>query len=170
MNVEEFVQNSISRSLSKYLELHPDVSIPTYVGSGWGVAKIGVIPSVGASGTTTINISELGLSSVDDYIVSLDIINGGEIYPAATLRIASRTATSFGIRNTSSSAYGAVYTVFAKGYGGVPNGGTTGQVLVKKSDTDGDTEWRDVQILESPNGTKYKLIVLNDGTLSTEAV
>lgn len=119
-----------------------DIPLPVYVGSGWGVAKTGVVPSVGTSSTVSIDISELGLSSVDDYVVNLDIINGGEIYPAATLRIVSRTATSFGIKNTSTSgAFGAVYTVFAKGYGGVPNGGTTGQTLVKKSNSDGDTEW-----------------------------
>ena len=58
----------------------------------------------------------------------------------------------------------------------LPPGGTTGQVLAKKSDADGDVEWKnlaipeDSNILTAPDGSKFKLKVANDGSLSTEAV
>lgn len=38
----------------------------------------------------------------------------------------------------------------------VPKGGTTGQVLVKKSENDYDTEWEDVSVSEYSN--KYTMI------------
>ena len=72
---------------------------------------------------------------------------------------------------------GTIYFVTdGEGGGSLPPGGTTGQVLTKKSDADWDVEWKnsavteDSNILTAPDGSKFKLKVANDGTLSTEAV
>ena len=72
---------------------------------------------------------------------------------------------------------GTVYFVTdGEGGGSLPPGGTTGQVLTKKSDADWDVEWKnlavteDSNILTAPDGSKFKLKVANDGSLSTEAV
>lgn len=145
-----------------------DIPIPSYVGSGWGVAKTGSVASNTSMTPNVVDISDLGLSSIDDYQVAVSF--GGQDASQNNRAIVTKTSKDSFTITGSATIFTIYYTVFAKGYGGVPNGGATGQVLVKKSGADGDTEWRDVHILESPNGTKYKLIVLNDGTLSTEAV
>lgn len=148
-----------------------DIPIPSYVGSGWGVAKTGSVEGNTSMTPITVDISDLGLSSIDDYQVAVSV-NGMESYVNHNAIVAKTSKNAFTILTgpAEPGTFIVNYTVIAKGYGGVPNGGTTGQVLAKKSGADGDTEWRDVRILESPNGTKYKLIVLNDGSLSTEAV
>ena len=148
-----------------------DIPIPSYVGSGWGVAKTGSVEGNTSMTPITVDISDLGLSSINDYQVAVSV-SGMESYVNHNAIVAKISKNAFTILTgpAEPSTFIVNYTVIAKGYGGVPNGGTTDQVLAKKSGADGDTEWRDVRILESPNGTKYKLIVLNDGSLSTEAV
>ena len=121
-----------------------DNNMSVIVGSNWGVAKTGTIPSIAAFVRVTVDISNLNLSNVDDYIVYVNNIQHGSIYPAATMQIVSRSATQFDIYNNSSNdGVGASYVVLAKGYGSTPSGGTTGQVLTKKSNADGDVEWAD---------------------------
>lgn len=117
-----------------------DIPIPTYVGSGWGVAKNGTATLTFDQSTTSsvvVSIADLGLADANYYVAVSGNLVG--------LWVNSKTSSNFRINGTlasqSSVSRSVEYTVFAKGYGGVPNGGTTGQVLAKKSDADGDTEW-----------------------------
>lgn len=116
-----------------------DIPIPTYVGSGWGVAKTGSVNANTTMTPTTVDISDLRLSGVDDYQVAVSI-SGSEASSNYKVIVVKTSKDSFTI-TTSAHVFTIYYTVFAKGYGGVPNGGTTGQVLAKKSGADGDTEW-----------------------------
>lgn len=207
MDTKAFIQDTVSRSLDKYLELHPDIPdggttgqalvklsdddgvvgwgsvssdaytksetdallvnkqdtlvsgtdiktfngesllgggdipIPSYVGSGWGVAKTGSANANTSMTPITVDISDLRLSSVDDYQVAVSI-SGSEASSNYKVVVVKTSKDSFTI-TTSAHVFIVNYTVFAKGYGGVPNGGTTGQVLAKKSGADGDTEWRE---------------------------
>lgn len=155
MNVEEFVQDSISRSLSKYLELHPDVSIPTYVGSGWGVAKTGsgTVPAASGSSvynSTSVNIGDLGFTGANDYqVVICPALDQPSQNASVDVSVIGKSATTFTVKAlatnanmTLSFAVPFLYTVFAKGYGGVPAGGEAGQVMMKRSNADGDVDWK----------------------------
>ena len=118
-----------------------DIPIPNYVGSGWGVAKYGFarIPNSSSGGATVdVDISDLNLASTDDY-EALFVGMSESAYALSRM-----TATSFTVKRLEASPTASTvvrYVVFAKGYGGVPNGGAAGQVLAKKSGADGDTEW-----------------------------
>ena len=123
-----------------------DIPLPVYVGSGWGVVKSGthtVQMSGGGSTAVDVSFGDLGFTNVNDYEILLTSNNQNEV-----IAVRSKSLTSFnmGVKdvgtNTSQSRTVIVtYTILAKGYGGVPNGGTAGQTLVKKSNSDGDTEW-----------------------------
>lgn len=96
---------------------------------------------------------------------------GGVDVGEITETLSSLTAEDKVLVKTASGKFKIVlYSSLATQLGGVLKGGTVGQVFAKKSDADGDVEWVDSNILESPNGTKYRLIVADDGTLSTEVV
>lgn len=116
-----------------------DIPIPTIVGSDWGVAKQGTVT---VSGTTesTVSISDLNLTSASDYQVA--------ITPSANLATPAyinKSVASFTVKIANNSGNKTLYyTIFAKGYGSVPNWWTTWQALVKKSNTDWDVEWKTV--------------------------
>ena len=114
-----------------------NIPLPTIVGSNWGVAKTG---SVNATTTgVSVSISNLNLSSINDYQVALSI--EGELGSSNNRAYVHKVSnTTFNIVSSSASIT-VYYTVVAKGFGSVPKGGSTGQVLAKKSSADGDVEW-----------------------------
>lgn len=122
-----------------------DIQLPTITGSNWGVASVGIgrVPASSSGGASVdVDVSDLNLSSSDDYEVTV-LGMDDSVY-----KLSKKTATNFTIVRVNPSASGLMNTVFhyiiaAKGYGSTPKGGTTGQVLAKKSDDDGDVEWRD---------------------------
>lgn len=70
-------------------------------------------------------------------------------YAEAKINVVSQSGTSFTFECEEIPAIDLPVTLYAGGSGGggsadLPSGGTTGQVLVKKSNTDGDVEWKDV--------------------------
>lgn len=131
-----------------------NIPLPVYVGSGWGVAKTGsgTVPAASGSrvyNSTSVDISDLGFTGANDYqVVICPALDQSSQNVSVDVSVIGKSATAFTVKalatnanSTLSFAVPFLYTVFAKGYGGVPNGGTTGQTLVKKSNSDGDTEW-----------------------------
>lgn len=113
-----------------------NITIPTVVGSGWGIAKQGSVSA--STSATSVSISDLGLSSVDDYQVALSIenTNGGLNIRAFVSKVDKNSFDIYASVNVT-----VYYTVFAKGYGGAPAGGSTNQILAKRSNATGDFEW-----------------------------
>lgn len=70
-------------------------------GANMRCAKFGEINNTTANHTETINISDLGLTSAEDYMV---IVNGGPEHDGVNGQLVAKTATSFGIYFTNSSA------------------------------------------------------------------
>lgn len=109
-------------------------------GSSWGIAKSGRLRFVFATQQQEISdlwvdISELGLSSAEDYVVQLTITGGGTMdWGASELFVWEKRTTQFGVtcRNMTSATkdYTIVdYTVIAKGFGGGSGSGSgTGEV------------------------------------------
>ena len=106
-------------------------------GSDWGVAKSGRLRFVFATQQQEISdlwvdISELGLSSAEDYVVQLTITGGGTMdWGASELFIWEKRTTQFGVtcRNTTSATKDYIivdYTVIAKGFGGGASGSGSG--------------------------------------------
>ena len=178
MDTKAFVQDTVSRSLNKYLELHPDGGVPAggtegqalvkksnvdgdvewadiNIPDGWGVAKSETIsvPVTGTAGSFTINISDLGIASVNDYNVVFSIVGGigSGAWGDSTVFAYGRTTSAInGSVNTVGGDIQSIlvsYVVVAKGFGGgvsgsgLPAGGTTGQILAKASNNDGDAYW-----------------------------
>lgn len=102
-------------------------------GSGWGVAKVefGTI----AGGTTkTIDISDLGIASVNDYFVLAALT--GDSYGQVYYEPSNKTNQSFDITNDYGDA-GYIYAVIAKGYGGGGGGGSCDCPIVEFEGTTG---------------------------------
>lgn len=106
-------------------------------GSSWGIAKSGRLRFVFATQQQEISdlwvdISELGLSSAEDYVVQLTITGGGTMdWGASELFVWEKRTTQFGVtcRNMTSATkdYTIVdYTVIAKGFGGGSGSGGSG--------------------------------------------
>lgn len=127
------------------------------VPTDWGIATVTKtsisIPS-GNSATKTIDISGFGFENVDDYIVSCNIYSGAGDWANVAMHAGNKSTTSFMLIAkpiaSNVTRVDVEYAIFAKGYGNTTMSAPNA-------------------ILESPNGTKYKLIVADDGTLSTEA-
>ena len=127
--------------------------------TGWGVVRTGVATvefnNSKWSSSATVDVSDLGFSSGADYDVVAQPTTGGTAAPwgnAVAFVNANKGASSFSVSSVTmeESLNGTVnvkYTIFAKGYGAVaytgeiPTGGTTGQILTKRSDADGDYGW-----------------------------
>ena len=103
-------------------------------GSDWGVAKAGKIRFAFASKTATIcdmniDISELGLTSTDDYVIQMTISGGGVMdWGASELWTWGGSATSIGVTcrnaiNQNNDFVDVDYVVVAKGFGGGSGGG-----------------------------------------------
>ena len=128
--------------------------------TGWGVVRTGVATvefnNSKWSSSATVDVSELGFSSGADYDVVAQPTTGGTATPwgnAIAFVNADKGASSFSVSSVTmeeslSGTVNVKYTIFAKGYGAVaytgeiPTGGTTGQILTKRSDTDGDYGWQ----------------------------
>lgn len=71
-----------------------------------------------------------------------------EAYAASVINVYSQSGNQFTFECEEKPSIDLPVTLYAGGAGGsgsgVPAGGTTGQVLAKKSNTDGDVEWKDV--------------------------
>ena len=133
--------NAYSRTKTVPTKEYVDSKATVIVGSDWGVAKVGAanIPvSYDEIAEVIVDISDMGFKSSDDFKIA---ITGMADY---IFCVPSINTTSFKIRrvgaSTSSNTW-VHYTIFAKGYGSTPKGGTTGQVLTKKSNANGDVEW-----------------------------
>lgn len=146
--------------------------------TGWGVVTTGYheFGSASSPSSYTVDVSQYGFTSADDYDV---IITSGNRF--CNFGLTSKTATSFSYFvcdiPVGSAAVGqrpSYYAVIAKGYGAVaytgvlPEGGTAGQALVKRSGDDGDVAWADAgggtitlddaMSDTSENGVKNKVI------------
>ena len=124
-----------------------DIEWKNLVGSAWGVAKQGNAV-FSNSAYATVSVAELGLASADDYEVVI-IANDETLHISP--RVTSKTTTQFQITISSALTVSVPYIVSAKGFGAanagnVPNGGTTGQALIKQSNTDGDFDWADTGV------------------------
>ena len=140
------------------------VTDKTLAPSGWGVARTGVATvtfnNSKWSSSATVDVSDLGFSSGADYDVVAQPTTGGTATPwgnaiafvNADKGASSFSVSSFTMEETLSGTVNVKYTIFAKGYGGthfvdgtgLPTGGVMGQVLAKRSDTDGDVLWKNV--------------------------
>lgn len=138
------------------------VTDKTLAPSGWGVARTGVATVTFNnnrwSTSATVDVSDLGFASGSDYDVVAQPTTGGTAAPwgnAVVFVNADKGASSFSVsavtmEESLSGTVNVKYTIFAKGYGGthfvdgtgLPTGGVTGQVLAKRSDTDGDVLWK----------------------------
>ncbi len=65
---------------------------------------------------------------------------------------------------------GKAVPISSKGEGGVPSGGATGQALVKRSDTDYDTEWQDQNGGVTSFNTREGAVVPQKGDYTAEQV
>jgi len=102
-----------------------------------------------------------------------------EAYAAAVIDVYSQSGNVFTFECEEVPSVDLPVTLYAGGSGGsgsgVPAGGTTGQVLAKKSNTDGDVEWKDVanptQVSTMPTASATNLgqIVQYVGTTTTTA-
>ena len=108
-------------------------------GSSWGVAKAGKVRFVFASPTTTIcdlniDISELGLTSTNDYVIQMTISGGGNMdWGASELWTWGGSATSIGVTcrndiNKNNDFVDVDYVIVAKGFGGGSGGSGGGTV------------------------------------------
>lgn len=129
----------------------------TLAPTGWGVATSGTLnfTNVPTGDTTqTVDVSEFGFTSPDDYSVSTIISSPGSAFNTQTSKITNKTATSFDFVNKNTLDQRANvdwdYTITAKGYGGthfldntgIPEGGKLLQILEKSSEsTDGVVRW-----------------------------
>lgn len=107
-----------------------DINIP----DGWGVAKSGVatVSIANQSGSFTINIADLGITSVNDYNVVFSIVGGtGEgawgdakafVWGRNTTAISGSVSVPAGDIQTVSVSY----VVVAKGFGNITQPTTTG--------------------------------------------
>lgn len=139
--------------------------------TGWGVVRTGVATvefnNSKWSSSATVDVSELGFSSGADYDVVVQPTTGGTATPwgnAIAFVNANKGASSFSVSSVTmeeslSGTVNVKYTIFAKGYGAVaytgeiPTGGTTGQVLTKRSNADGDYGWQDnTYVVDKPEG------------------
>ena len=136
------------------------VTDKTLAPSGWGVAKTGVATvtfnNSKWSSSATVDVSEFGFSSGADYDVVAQPTTGGTAAPwgnAIAFVNADKGASSFSVSSVTleeslSGTVNVKYTIIAKGYGAVaytgeiPTGGTTGQILTKRSEADGDYGWQ----------------------------
>lgn len=155
--------------------------------TGWGVVRTGVATvefnNSKWSSSATVDVSDLGFSSGADYDVVAQPTTGGTAAPwgnAIAFVNADKGASSFSVSSVTmeeslSGTVNVKYTIFAKGYGAVaytgeiPTGGTTGQVLTKRSDADGDYGWQNKipsYIVDKPEGNNSQLgNVVQVGTL-----
>ena len=131
-----------------------NIDLARIVGSDWGVAKVlhGVTmtkQSGNAWYNATIDISDLNIASVNDYTALFESDGGSSgwgstgfyhIYNKSTTQF---TITSVNYGDSPPSTLTSTVVVFAKGFGSIPAGGTTNQVLAKKSNAQGDIEWVD---------------------------
>ncbi len=147
----------------------------TLAASGWGVVRTGVATvtfnNSKWSSSATVDVSELGFSSGADYDVVAQPTTGGTATPwgnAIAFVNADKGASSFSVSSVTmeeslSGTVNVKYTIFAKGYGAVaytgelPTGGTTGQVLTKRSDADGDYGWQTNGALVTDGDWRYKI-------------
>lgn len=115
--------------------------------TGWGVVTTGRGEIGSAGNPKVIDVSQYNFTSADDYEVAVTSLNNN-----CNVACTAKTATSFTVVG---SGWGQSvgerpfsYVLTAKGYGAVaytgeiPTGGTTGQVLTKRSDADGDYGWQ----------------------------
>ena len=98
-------------------------------GSGWGVAKVGIV-TIAPNSTETVSIADLGLTSVDDYIVLFYGRNadsgssGFDANYSENIWILNKSIQSFTLRNIIvNTTISTSYAVIAKGYGGGSGGG-----------------------------------------------
>lgn len=130
----------------------------TAVPTDWGIAHSGKLNMTrvesGVVGAT-LDVSGFNFASADDYTISIIVRVGADgAWGDSRFFYTSKTATAARIQaytGSNTTSITAEYTIFAKGYGN-------------------NTMSAPNAILESPNGTRYKLKVADDGTLSTEAV
>ena len=144
--------------------------------TGWGVVRTGVATvefnNSKWSSSATVDVSDLGFSSGADYDVVAQPTTGGTATPwgnAVAFVNANKGASSFSVsavtmEESLSGTVNIKYTIFAKGYGAVaytgeiPTGGTTGQVLTKRSNADGDYGWQNnTYVVDKPEGSNPKL-------------
>ena len=151
------------------------VTDKTLAPSGWGVARTGVATvtfnNSKWSSSATVDVSELGFSSGADYDVVAQPTTGGTATPwgnAVAFVNADKGASSFSVSSVTmeeslSGTVNVKYTIFAKGYGAVaytgeiPTGGTTGQVLTKRSDADGDYGWQTQGAFVTDGDWRYRI-------------
>lgn len=143
--------------------------------TGWGIARTGVATvtfnNSKWSSSATVDVSELGFSSGADYDVVAQPTTGGTATPwgnAIAFVNADKGASSFSVSSVTmeeslSGTVNVKYTIFAKGYGAVaytgeiPTGGTTGQILTKRSDADGDYGWQTQGAFTTQGDWRYKI-------------
>ena len=140
----------------------------TLAATGWGVVTTGEVLITGitstSSGNTTIDLSQWGFASVDDYEIFTTVKNN---YSAISARawIEKQSAASAKIIAITGQgdSVAVFYVVVAKGYGAVaytgeiPTGGTAGQVLTKRSDADGDYGWQTNGAFVTDGDWRYKI-------------
>lgn len=124
-----------------------------------------IMPYINSGRTATsfqIAANKNGVS-VTEFTVSYVVIGRG--FGGGTVDASMSDTSENAVQNK-------VIKAYVDNINGLPGGGTTGQILARNTMSPYNAEWIDnpVGILESPNGTKYRLIVADDGTLSTEAV
>ena len=110
-------------------------------GSGWGVAKVGSV-TVAANSSVTVSIADLGLTSVDDYIVLFYGDNTQSVAytnNVALILIRNKTTQSFDLfcPDMPTSSVPVDYAVIAKGYGGGGGGGSCDCPIVEFEGTTG---------------------------------
>lgn len=114
-------------------------------GSGWGVAKVDTV-AVTSDNTQTISIVDLGLTSVDDYIVLFygrNTESGTADFDANYsdyIRILDKNIQSFTLKNVypyPGATISVSYAVIAKGYGGGGGGGSCDCPIVEFEGTTG---------------------------------
>lgn len=121
----------------------------------WGVARIANLKMymTNKQSYQYLWIGDLGFTSVDDYAIFVDVTGGtNAAWGKPTVIVSNKSATEAGISLECDSAeaewFNVNYVIIGKGFGNIAAS----------------------NIIESPNGTKYRLKVADDGTLSTEAV
>ena len=151
----EAIPNLVSNLTGMVLDdLHlSNSTIPTT----WGVARIANLKMymTNKQSYQYLWIGDLGFTSVDDYAIFVDITGGMDAaWGKPTVIVSNKSATEAGISLECDSAqaewFNVNYVIIGKGYGNLIGANNA--------------------TLESPNGTKYRLKVADDGTLSTEVV
>lgn len=162
MKSKEFVRlfaDDIKRELLRYNSTLQNTQ------DNWGIVTCGeaTLPatfSTTATPRTTIDVSAWGFKSVDDYnVFVVGNRKNGANTQALNVYITNKTTTSFmieGYKGSTTNAEPVDYVIIGKGFGAgngsgtgtsLPTGGTTGQVLTKASDTDGDAVWTGIDVL-----------------------